>query len=89
MELGVYPRFSDVACGAYYRWHVTGVDVAQNDVTVLVGATGLDPSERHIKADHLIVALGSVTNFHHVPGVEENALQMKHVEDAGWSATGF
>lgn len=35
-----------------------------------------------ITADHLIIALGSVTNFHGVEGAEEHSLTMKSLEDA-------
>lgn len=66
----------------FIEGRVTGIDVSKKEVAVLAGATGLDPAELHIKADHLVLALGSVTNFHHLPGVKENALQMKQVEDA-------
>ncbi len=66
----------------FIEGRVTGIDVSKKEVAVLAGARGPDPAELHIKADHLVLALGSVTNFHHVPGVEQNALQMKQVEDA-------
>ena len=41
--------------------------------------------ERHMHAieyDHLVIALGSITNFYHVPGLETNALTMKTLGDA-------
>jgi NADH dehydrogenase len=37
----------------------------------------------HVLAyDHLVLALGSVTNFFHLPGLEERALTMKSLADA-------
>jgi NADH:ubiquinone reductase (H+-translocating) len=41
--------------------------------------------ERHpheIEYDHLVIALGSTTNFYHLPGLQERALTMKSLGDA-------
>ena len=35
-----------------------------------------------LEFDHLVLALGSVTSFHGLPGVEENALPLKTLSDA-------
>lgn len=35
-----------------------------------------------LEYDHLVIALGAVTNFYHLPGVEERALTMKSLGDA-------
>ena len=32
--------------------------------------------------DHLVLALGAVTNFYHIPGLAEHALTMKTLGDA-------
>ena len=37
---------------------------------------------RDLTYDHLVLALGSVTNFYHTPGIEEYALTMKTLGDA-------
>jgi NADH dehydrogenase len=36
----------------------------------------------HITYDHLVLAVGAVTNFYRIPGVEEHALTMKTLGDA-------
>ena len=46
--------------------------------TVSVG--GLDG--RTLRADQLVISLGASSNFHHAPGVEQSAIQMKTLEDA-------
>lgn len=37
---------------------------------------------RELGYDHLVLALGSVSNFYHTPGIEEHALTMKTLGDA-------
>jgi NADH dehydrogenase len=37
---------------------------------------------RELAFDHLVLALGSTTDFHGLPGVSENALPMKTLSDA-------
>jgi NADH dehydrogenase len=37
---------------------------------------------RELTYDHLVLALGSVSNFYHTPGIEEHALTMKTLGDA-------
>jgi NADH dehydrogenase len=41
---------------------------------------------RDLTYDHLVLALGSVSNFYHTPGIEEYALTMKTLGDGagGW-----
>lgn len=43
------------------------------------GAAG---AQQVLHADHLVIALGSVTNFHHLKGLPEHALTIKSVGDA-------
>lgn len=57
------------------------VDLKTREVTVMIGQSELDPEQRKIPADHLVIALGSVT-FHHVAGAEEHCLQVKRLGDA-------
>jgi NADH dehydrogenase len=37
---------------------------------------------RTLRADHLVIALGSVSNYHGIPGAKEHSLSMKSVRDA-------
>jgi NADH:ubiquinone reductase (H+-translocating) len=57
------------------------VDLKTREVTVTIGQSELDPEQRKIPADHLVIALGSVT-FHHVAGAGEHCLQVKRLGDA-------
>lgn len=66
----------------FVQGSVKSVDLAAKSVKLEVGSEGLDPGEIEIEADHLVIALGSVVNFHHVPGVAEHALGVKRLEDA-------
>ncbi|HJZ71585.1 MAG TPA: NAD(P)/FAD-dependent oxidoreductase [Vicinamibacterales bacterium] len=45
-------------------------------------AHGFEPHEHEIEYDHLVIALGSITNFYGLPGLEERALTMKTLGDA-------
>lgn len=66
----------------FIQGRVEHVDSNTREVTVAIGESGLDPERRKFAADHLVIALGSVTNFHHVPGAEEHCIQVKRVGDA-------
>lgn len=66
----------------FIQGRVDYVDSKTREVTVTVGESELDPEQRKFVADHLVIALGSVTNFHHVAGAEEHCLQVKRVGDA-------
>jgi NADH dehydrogenase len=58
---------------------VDGIDIK----TRCVSAThGLDGHAHELHYDHLILALGSGTNFFNLPGVEEFAVTMKSLTDA-------
>ena len=39
-------------------------------------------SRRTLKADHVVIALGSVPDFHGIPGVQEHSLGLKSIGDA-------
>lgn len=58
---------------------VTSIDLPQKRVHV---NHGLDGHPHAVEYDHLVLALGSVTNFFGIPGVEEHALTMKSLGDA-------
>ena len=71
VPLHSYTRRTKVIVG-----DVEAIDLKTRTVTVCV------PSEEKISADHLVIALGATTNFHHAPGVEKSAIPMKTLEDA-------
>lgn len=63
----------------FVEGHVESIDLGARRVVVSHG------SEHHhhdLEYDHLVIALGSVTNFYNLPGVEERALTMKSLGDA-------
>jgi len=68
----------------FEQGRVKRVDVENKRATITVGGEepGIPAVERTLEADHLVVALGSVTNFHDVPGVQQHSLTMKTVDDA-------
>jgi NADH dehydrogenase len=58
---------------------VAAIDCASRSVTVTHGA---DAHDHRLAFDHLVVALGSITNFYGLPGLERHALTMKTLGDA-------
>lgn len=58
---------------------VESVDLERRRVLV---SHGLDRHAHELPYDHLIVALGSITNFYHLPGLETHALTMRTLGDA-------
>ena len=68
----------------FEQGRVTALDAQAKTVTVSIGDETLDipPVTRTIEADHLVIALGSVTNFHDIAGLEEHSLTVKSVSDA-------
>jgi NADH dehydrogenase len=58
---------------------VTGIDCESRSVTV---AHGTAEHRHRLPFDHLVVALGSITNFYGLPGLERHALTMKTLGDA-------
>jgi len=58
---------------------VCGVDLAKKEVLF---AHGGDGHTHALSYDHLVVALGSTTNFFGIPGLAERALTMKTLGDA-------
>lgn len=55
------------------------IDVGNKTVQV---THGFDRHDHTLTWDHLVIALGSVTNFYGMPGLEQYALTMKSLEDA-------
>jgi len=58
---------------------VERIDLATRHVRV---THGLDGHGHELPFDHLVLALGSVTNFFELPGVAAQALTMKSIDDA-------
>lgn len=63
----------------FFHGEVQAIDLRSRRVHVVHGP------ERHsheIEYDHLVIALGSTTNFYELPGLQERALTMKSLGDA-------
>src|SRR5262245_50470369 len=58
---------------------VESIDLKNKVVRVVHPGTG---KQREITYDHLVLALGAITNFHGTPGLAEHALTMKSLGDA-------
>jgi len=63
----------------FFCGDVDKIDVEHKRVTV---SHGFDRHSHDLEYDHLVLALGSVTNFFNLPGVAEHALTMKSLGDA-------
>jgi NADH dehydrogenase len=63
----------------FVQGDVESIDLQAKRVVVSHG----DAHHHHdLEYDHLVIALGAVTNFYNLPGVEERALTMKSLGDA-------
>ncbi|HTN76166.1 MAG TPA: FAD-dependent oxidoreductase, partial [Pirellulaceae bacterium] len=62
-----------------YVRDVQGIDLAARTVTL---SPGFHPRELVLHYDHLVLALGSVTDFRDSPGLFEHALPFKNLADA-------
>lgn len=65
---------------AFFHGEVREIDLVGRTVTVSHGVDQDHP--HHLEYDHLVLALGSVTNFFGTPGVAEQAFTMKTLGDA-------
>lgn len=65
---------------SFEKGRVHDVDLQNRSVTLDVGGEG--NGRRTLKADHVVIALGSVPNFHGIPGVQEHSLGLKSIGDA-------
>ena len=64
----------------FFAGEIQAIDLTQKCVTV---SHGIDETHSHnLDYDHLVLALGSVTNFYGIPGLAELALTMKTLSDA-------
>jgi NADH dehydrogenase len=64
---------------SFFCGDVAGVDLDRRHAVVSHGGTG---HEHTLEYDHLVLALGSITNFYGLPGLESHALTMKSLGDA-------
>src|SRR4029450_4920907 len=64
----------------FFAGEIEAIDLAQNSVTVSHGIDGLH--SHNLEYDHLVLALGSVTNFYGIPGLPTLGLTMKTLGDA-------
>src|ERR1041385_4816043 len=63
----------------FFNGDIKSIDLAQRRVV----ATHADDNHDHqFVYDYLVLALGSVTNFYNLAGLQENALTMKSLSDA-------
>src|SRR5205823_8575934 len=65
--------------GRFYEGNVERIDVQNKVVEV---SHGFDHHHHQIEYDHVVLALGSITNFYGLPGLAERALTMKSLGDA-------
>ncbi len=65
--------------GVFFVGEVESIDLIERQVTV----SHAGGRHHHVlEYDHLVLALGSVTNFRGIPGLEQRALTMKSLGDA-------
>ena len=63
----------------FFHGDVESIDFVNKRITV---SHGHEHHGHHLTYDHLILALGSVTNFFNLPGLAKHALTMKSLGDA-------
>lgn len=63
----------------FFNGEVDYINLAAKRVTVSHGA---EPHPHILNYDHLVIALGSVTNFYNLPGLAKHGLTMKTLGDA-------
>ncbi len=68
----------------FLQARVEQVDLRERRVTLRVGdrSQGIPEATRVLQADQLVLALGSVTDYHGIPGLQEHSLGMKDLQDA-------
>lgn len=64
----------------FFEGDVDAIDLERRVVTVSHGTE--QRHSHHLPYDHLVLALGSVTNFYNLPGLREHSLTMKSLGDA-------
>jgi len=64
----------------FFDGDVESIDLPNRQVVVSHGIGAAHPHT--LEYDHLVIALGSITNFYNLPGLQERALTMKSLGDA-------
>ena len=64
---------------SFFEGDVRSVDIARRQVVV---AHGFDQHTHSLEYDHIVFALGCVTNFYNIPNLAETAITMKSLADA-------
>jgi len=67
---------------AFFNGEVLSIDLPGRTVEVTHGEIADQPHPHKLPFDHLVLALGGVTNFYGLPGLKERALTMKSLGDA-------
>jgi NADH:ubiquinone reductase (H+-translocating) len=63
----------------FFAGEVESIDLDRKRVKV---SHGFDHHHHDLNYDHLVIGLGSITNFYNLPGLQERALTMKSLGDA-------
>jgi NADH dehydrogenase len=63
----------------FFEGDVRSIDIAKRQVVV---AHGFDQHTHSLEYDHIVFALGCVTNFYNIPNLAETAVTMKSLGDA-------
>jgi NADH dehydrogenase len=63
----------------FFAGEVESIDLDRKLVTV---SHGFDHHHHELQYDHVVIGLGSITNFYKLPGLEKRALTMKSLGDA-------
>jgi NADH:ubiquinone reductase (H+-translocating) len=66
----------------FFHGDVESIDLVNKKVVVSHGQGQETQHEHELKYDHLVLALGSITNFFNLPGLAERAVTMKSLGDA-------
>jgi len=68
----------------FEQGRVTSIDAANGQVEIMIGESlpGVQRARKVIRAEHLVVALGSITNFRGIDGLVEHSLTIKTIEGA-------
>lgn len=63
---------------------IESVDLEAKTVSIMLGTsdTDLPQTRQTLEADHILIALGSTTNFHHMEDLSKHALTVKSLADA-------
>jgi NADH dehydrogenase len=64
---------------SFFAGEVESIELSRKRVRV---THGFDHHQHSLTYDHVVIGLGSITNFHGLPGLEERALTMKSLGDA-------